>query len=87
MQHHITLRGVMYTREIIHNKMSILQAWKNLFMVRVDDDPRNAKWERMDLHHKPLENILMCGFKTREGLYKAVSHVSSNQTLITGIKK
>lgn len=55
MKHNVTLQGVIYTTEIIHNLLSVPQAWKNRFRVRIDDDPHIAMLEQMDLHKKPSD--------------------------------
>lgn len=79
MQHHTTFRDVMYTAESMHNLISITQARKSRFMVRLEDDPRNATRGRVDLHHMPSGKIMMCGFEKRERLYEAVTSLCSNR--------
>lgn len=83
IQHHITLRDVMYNLEVMHNLVSITQAQKNRFMVRVDDDPTDATREWMHLHLKSSVKMTVCVFETREQLYEVVTRVCSNQALIT----
>lgn len=75
VMHYVTLNDVMYTAGIMHNIISIAPVRKNRFRVQIDDDPSNAKHGRMDLHHKPSGEVKIYGYKTREGLYNAITRV------------
>lgn len=55
-------------------------------MVRANDDPSHATRGWMALFYKSLGRMMMCGFATREELYKAVTRVCSNLALVTRTK-